>query len=409
MKSLPIAALVIATSSLGQTFSYPGFTSIAGLTLNNHAVQSGNLLRVTPSLISQRGTVWYNTPVNVVSGFETTFRFQFSAFSSGGADGLAFVIQFDPRTTAALGNHASAMGYGAFVGVTGVAIANSLAIELDTFQGTFNGVADLSGNEVSVHTNGPLENGQYEGYSIGRANAPINLSDGAAHDVRIRFTGGRLKVFFDAITTATIDVPYDFLAGGTHVLTSTPVPGLALINNAQAYVGFTASTGGSWENHDVLNWSWTSFEDCLSGTAGPGGATAEVVQISGNGGGPARAVALALNQPFSLDILVPPGNPAPSANFILFADFALPAVGGGFALPFGSLCFTPPLPGLTSTAITLCDTFNLGLGPLLPAAPAPFSLPFPGGIPVPIQFVLQGAIETGGGFGITNGIVITVQ
>mmetsp|Transcript_7520 Transcript_7520/g.9674 ORF Transcript_7520/g.9674 Transcript_7520/m.9674 type:complete len:91 (-) Transcript_7520:1328-1600(-) len=32
--------------------------------------------------------------------------------------------------------------------------------------------------------------------------------------------------------------------------------------DGMAYVGFTASTGAQWENHDILKWEWCSASGC---------------------------------------------------------------------------------------------------------------------------------------------------
>ena len=255
------AVLLFLTSAVVGQISYPDFSSIAGLDLNMNAAQSGNVLRVTPSVISQRGSVWTQTPYPVAFGFDMAFQFQITTPAAGGGDGMAFVIHNDPRLTTAIGNHASALGYGAFVSAApGTAIANSLAIEIDTYSGSFGGFADSSGNEVSIHTGGTGDNSQSEGLSIGRVTPTANLSDGQPHVMRIRYVPGTLEVYVDDLTTPALSVTYDFATGGTHILPGTPVGGLNLMGGTSALIGFTASTGGAWENHDVLWWSTAVYE-----------------------------------------------------------------------------------------------------------------------------------------------------
>jgi hypothetical protein len=33
-----------------------------------------------------------------------------------------------------------------------------------------------------------------------------------------------------------------------------------ILNSSNAMIGFTGSTGGSWENHELLNWSYQELE-----------------------------------------------------------------------------------------------------------------------------------------------------
>jgi hypothetical protein len=241
-----------------QLINYPNFSSVAGLTLNVNAAQSGSVLRVVPSVLSQRGAAYYSTPVTVENGFDTTFTFQTSAPSGGGADCVAFIVHNDPRGTAAIGNHAGAMGYGAFAtSPPGTAIANSLVVEFDTFAGSFNGFSDLSGNEISVHTGGVGDNSQSEGFSLGRVTPATTFSNAAVHTARIHYVPGTLRVYLNNLTTPVLTVPYSFATGGTWVLApGGPVGGLALLPGGQAYVGFVACTGGSFENYDILSWKY---------------------------------------------------------------------------------------------------------------------------------------------------------
>jgi hypothetical protein len=102
--------------------------------------------RLTPSIQSQVGAMWYEDNVPVNNGFETHFTFQMSDHSKEctlrkdqyfsqrsyescsvrGGDGFAFVIQADPRGINATGLDGGQMGFGG--------IKNSLAIAFDTWQ-----------------------------------------------------------------------------------------------------------------------------------------------------------------------------------------------------------------------------------------------------------------------------------
>ncbi len=265
------AASVCLASAAGQSVSFPNFTSTSGLALNGNAAPAGSALRLAASALSQKGTAWYQTPLTVAYGFDTTFAFQTSTPSGGGADGIAFAVHNDARGTTVLGNHASGMGYGAFAtSPAGTAVMNSLVVEFDTFAGAFGAFSDLSGNEISVHTGGTGDNSQSEGFSIGRVSPTITFSNAAQHVARIRYFPGTLSVYLDDLVNPVLVVPYDFTNGGTYILSpGGPIGGLALQPGGQAWVGFTAATGGSYENYDLLNWT---FESSLLLTATTGGA-----------------------------------------------------------------------------------------------------------------------------------------
>src|ERR1700719_4461775 len=91
------AVLLSARPAEAQQFVYNNFTTPAGIQQNGNAAVTSNgtqqVLRITPALNDQVGTAWYTTPVSLVKGVSTTFRFQISGTTSFNADGFAFVIQ----------------------------------------------------------------------------------------------------------------------------------------------------------------------------------------------------------------------------------------------------------------------------------------------------------------------------
>ncbi|MCA9322539.1 MAG: hypothetical protein KDB53_17490 [Planctomycetes bacterium] len=412
--SLVTTALLLAltTMTTAQSFNFPDFSNVSNLMLNVDAAQAGTSLRVSSAALSKRGTAFFNQPVSVANGFETTFDFQITSPNAGGGDGMCFIIHNDPRGSVAIGNHASALGYGAFpTSPAGTAIANSLVIEIDTyFSGNNN---DSSSNEISVHTGGTGDTTQDEALSIGRVSPTPNMSSGV-HTMRIRHQGGMLDIFLDNLTTAVLSVPYDFNTGGTYTLPpNNTVGGLNLAQGEFAWVGFGGSSGAAWENHDILNWDWNSplLGACWAGNVGGSfGGPFNVLGIDGGAGGAAREVHVALGTTFFFTMDQPSTSAAPS-NFYLttFAGFA-PA-NAPFAMPagLGDFCYQIPFPASTPpNAFVLAETFGLGTG-ILPAAPTPWSFPVFGGLPFPLQFTMQAVIEESPGvLKTTNAVRVSI-
>ena len=146
------AFVLLGTASHAQTIVYQNFASTAGLSLNDTVVSDG-ALTLASSASDKRGSVFTTAQFNA-TGFSAIFEFRISSpggTSDGiaaGADGLAFVIQNSSAT--ALGGTGEALGYGPRGGTPG--IANSVAIEFDTFKNSW----DPTSNHVGINTGGNL-------------------------------------------------------------------------------------------------------------------------------------------------------------------------------------------------------------------------------------------------------------
>jgi hypothetical protein len=183
----------------------------------------------------------------VEHGFESAFQFQISQPSSKGADGFAFVIQ--NNASPLLGNAGAGLGYSS--------VPNSLAIEFDTFQNPE--ATDPDANHIGIHSRGSGANSTDESASLARVVPPIDLSDGQIHTVLVRYQGGQLRIFVDDLITPALKLPIDLST-------------LINLDNGGAWVGFTSATGGEFENHDMLMWSFrpnASPQIQLSAGTGP--------------------------------------------------------------------------------------------------------------------------------------------
>jgi hypothetical protein len=241
--------------------TYNGFGDISGLTLKGSATTTttgdGTVLRLT-STGSQSGAAYSTSPFTLGTNATFSTQFQFRFTEPGGvdpADGITFVLAASPT---GLGNAGYGMGY--------ENVANSIAIEFDTYNNSFAGggfapfaAEPDSSNHVALDLNGSLTNtAAVSPYG----NASCGFTGGAAHPVQndyavpgcmangdlwtvnISYDGTKLNVSlqdslkgsaFAAISDYAIDV-------GSYLGTNT------------AFVGFTGSSGAGWENQDILNW-----------------------------------------------------------------------------------------------------------------------------------------------------------
>ncbi|MEM6571351.1 MAG: PQQ-dependent sugar dehydrogenase [Planctomycetota bacterium] len=243
-------SLLSAPAALADV-TYSDFSSTAGLELVGAAGQSGNALRLTPATPNEAGAAWATTRQDVTSPFTCQFTFR----ASGGADGLAFVVQRD--AVDAIGAAGEELGYGG--------IANSIAIEFDTFGSLL--PLDPSENHVSVHTGGAGPNSASHTVSLGASSLLPDLDDDAVHTVRIEYVPGMLQVFVDD-TIPALQIALDVAA----------TLGLP---DGTAWVGFTAATGGTTQTHDVLSWTFDEQSSVAPGNRPP--AAPNITEPSGSG------------------------------------------------------------------------------------------------------------------------------
>jgi hypothetical protein len=174
-----------------------------------------------------------------IGAFKASFTYQ--DVSTGGADGVCFVLQNDPRGSSALG------GGGGNLGVSG--ITPSWELELNIYSGTANGLG------YNLFTNG------INGANLGLGN--ISLGNGDPIDISMYYANGQLSLTFtDAVSTASFT-------------TNRPVGDLTkVVGGSTAYIGFTAADGGSSALQLVSNFSFVSIP---SQTILPGGTNAVII------------------------------------------------------------------------------------------------------------------------------------
>ena len=228
-------------------FTYHNFSNTKSLQFlgnaTNVTTSDGAVLQLTPSASGQAGAAYTAVPIPFGPhvGFSTFFTFRLSkpgglVDSDGvqGADGIAFLIQ---SVGYAYGTGGGGIGY--------EGIGNSLAVEFDTWNNyTQNGTpGDINGNHVAVNFNGVLN----DPVSVSITNAMNNGNiwyawidyEGVSQDLEVRLSEIPVRPLAPTLDT-TVDLP-------------------AILGTTNAFVGFTASTGGAWNEQDILAWKFMAL------------------------------------------------------------------------------------------------------------------------------------------------------
>ena len=223
---------------------FEDFASTPGLSFVGGARAFDDRLRLTQAKGDQSGAVWYRQKQPVASGFDTTFEFQLTEQGGlgHGADGFAFVVQ--NAGPDAVGGRGSAGGFAVEDPVyrkRATAIPWSIAVFFDTYRNRDEG--DPSNNYVAFCTYGRPSDSQWPATRLAHtSNLPVHLKDRKRHTARILFQPPVLAVFLDDANAPVLEATVDF--------------SIVVDAHGEAWVGFTASTGGGYENHDILNWSF---------------------------------------------------------------------------------------------------------------------------------------------------------
>lgn len=246
-----LAWLVLIGCAIGAVHAavrFESFSSHRELKLVGDAAISGKVLRLTPAKPNRSGAVWLIEKQRVGFGFDTTFQFQLTRQGGlgRGADGFAFVLE--NSGPAALGGRGSAGGFAVSDNnfhPKEAGIPWSIAVFFDTYRNSEEG--DSSGNSVSFRTHGKPAEMRWPAERLAfTPSLRVSLKDRKVHRARIVFQPPVLSVFLDGAAAPVLEATVDL--------------SIVVDPEHRAWVGFTASTGGGWENHDILNWSFTEAE-----------------------------------------------------------------------------------------------------------------------------------------------------
>ena len=198
-----------------------GFTSPAGLTLNNGASVSGGLLQLTDGGTYEARSAFFTTPVNVQS-FTSDFYFQ---LTNPNADGFTFTICTSPT---AVGPDGSDLAY------TG--IGNSVAVKFDLYDDAGEG----------PDSTGLYQDGQTPTVpAVNLTGTGIDLHSQDIFHVHLTYDGTTLATTItDTVTNASFTQNY-------------PVNIPQVVGGPTGMVGFTGATGGLTAVQDILSWTFT--------------------------------------------------------------------------------------------------------------------------------------------------------
>jgi hypothetical protein len=212
-------------SGAGESFNYTSFTGNINDDFTTGVSQGGftptfadGALRLTDNGGSENTIAYRTAKESVVDGFDTTFSFDFHDPTGGGADGMNFLVSANPS--------------GGTFGEAGSA-TDALNISL----------ASYNNNLIRIKDGGTV---------LADFDPGFNLSGAGEHTVRVVYDGTAhlLDFYFDDLENAAIS--------GLALDLGAMANGNAMDGSGEAYVGFSARTGGSTEFHDVTSWSMLS-------------------------------------------------------------------------------------------------------------------------------------------------------
>lgn len=179
-------------------------------------LDNGNCVGLTTNNGGQTSQLWATSKIDLTQPFDYNFDV-YLGNNSGGADGITFTIQNDPRGYQATGTSGFSMGAGG--------ITNSLNVEFDTYDNG-SGSGDIPSDHIAIDKNGDPTTPLVAAVSAQPSGATIK--DGVLHTARIIWnpTTKLLSVYFDG--TFRLSMTYDIIGN---------------IGSNTAFWGFTGSTG----------------------------------------------------------------------------------------------------------------------------------------------------------------------
>ncbi|KAJ1549481.1 peptide-N4-(N-acetyl-beta- glucosaminyl)asparagine amidase, partial [Cladochytrium tenue] len=213
--------------------------SLVGSAVSNFR-DSRRTILLTENRTDQVGAAWTPARLPVDRSFVADFVF---LIDRKGADGLAFVVQGAPAGAAAVGKGGGSLGY--------AGLPRSLAVEFDTYQGRDTS-CDPSDNHVAVMSRGAAPNSPHHLFALACcARAPPLHGRPLAARVVYHAAQSSLTVW---LAEAAGDAANDPLKDEDYacLLDAEGVDLAEVVQAPDAFLGFTAATGGISQAHSIL-------------------------------------------------------------------------------------------------------------------------------------------------------------
>jgi hypothetical protein len=234
-------------------------------------------------------------------GFTTKFTYSVTA---GYADGIAFVLQNDPRGASAVSTPTSSVGSALGYGGTNK-ITNSAAVEFEIYPfGSSYGTAFGAGGLIPGDLGNPTT--QYS------STTPVNIGTqpvAGGHYIS-DFQPADVTLVYNGPAQTLTETLYGETEQTTFTTTYTGVDYASLVGGASAYVGFTAGTGGATSTQSISNFSYStnlsapqSIGNAISATSGT--STIQLGITNGSTGTGATVGAITINSGAVLIVTIP--------------------------------------------------------------------------------------------------------
>ncbi|MCU0429117.1 MAG: discoidin domain-containing protein [Cytophagaceae bacterium] len=224
MKVIAICLSLLSTYYLSAQFQ-----------LNGAATQTGaSTYSLTPSMPAQSGAIWQKLQHDLTKPLFLSGQLNFGA-DANGADGIAFVIQ---NSCLSAGTSGGGIGFGGIPG-------QSIAVEFDTYQNILGTGAELNNDPAFDHMALSRNGDVVHDGSPEEIIAPIlidpslsNVKNGNWFYFEISYDPGTTRFKVDINGISRIDILYD-------------IRNNVFAGHPWVYWGFTSSTGGFHNNHQI--------------------------------------------------------------------------------------------------------------------------------------------------------------
>lgn len=223
---------IMKKSLLALSFGISAF-SFGQMTMTSSAmIGDCNCYQLTANAASDKGAIWSPVPINLTNSFDMTFDIYLGnppdEFWAG--DGMVFVLQ---QNATGIGDYANTLGYKDVAPLNSPAISTqSIGIEIDTYNNAPSVPTDVASDHIGINSNGG------NNHNLGGPYAIPEIENGAYHEFRVLWdpTLQVMSVFLDGAFIFAYN--NDII---TNIFTGNPI----------VYFGFTAATGGSYNEMRV--------------------------------------------------------------------------------------------------------------------------------------------------------------